>query len=331
MLSLRSSAALDDMSEPMRPHGTVMYAATLILAALLAVVRLVRFYTAKRATPLLESSALDCEADGWTEESEPAWQDAEPDSEEPVPEVPELLLHGERLAVYDFDETLTRATYPQQYDGTPFGCMSLSIGWDDARAGKRRDGDTSPCKEFGGFDAERVAQLQGHLAAMRAQGWTCAVLSYNLQWDKREFCLLDLLEHYGMLQYFTSHGRPLVFGLRDMRRVGAASKGDFICKALQNPQRVLGVQMDLAPRWGHVLVDDDDVNISTARGLGLLGYLVPKRYEWDGIVGGLGRADPLDFDRLESLGKVVPAHVLAEKGKRRRRGGRRNEGRRVKK
>merc|ERR1719287_402855 len=123
---------------------------------------------------------------------------AEADEVAEVAEAPARPLA--RFAVYDFDETLTRATYPQAYDG-------------------------SPHKEFGGFDDARIAQLQQHLAAMRDQGWTPAVLSYNLQWDKGEFCLKKLLDHYGLLHYFTHQGQPLVFGLKDMRRVGVSSKG----------------------------------------------------------------------------------------------------------
>lgn len=340
MLSLRSSAAID-LAEPLGRgalfggRGGLLYAATLVVAALLFLVRFARFYALKQRAAATLETPFDCEADDWLQDARIAELDARveddvtvegagEDTEEPVAEAPL------RLAVYDFDETLTRATYPQAYDGTPFGCMALNIPWEDPRAGAKLASDASATKEFGGFDDARLGRLQAHLAAMRAQGWTPCVLSYNLQWDKDEFCLVELLRHYGLARYFTHQGTPLVYGLRDMRRVGATSKGDFVVKMVTSPQVVTGLNLEIAPRCMNLLVDDDEVNIAGARACGILAYQVAKRSEWDGLVGGLGRADPHDFAKLEAIGPacgIAASDDPVTAGKRRRRRRPKAEGR----
>lgn len=319
-----------DLAEPLGRgvlfggRGLMLYAATLVVAMLLFFLRLKRYKREASVVEHLEEpmqsfveecdSADDFEAArSEVVEETPA---AEADEVAEVAEAPARPLV--RFAVYDFDETLTRATYPQAYDGTPFGCMALNIPWDDPRAGQKRH-DGSPYKEFGGFDDARVAQLQRHLAAMKAQGWTPCVLSYNLQWDKGEFCLLRLLDHYGLLHYFTHQGKPLVFGLKDMRRVGCSSKGQFIDNLVRRPVPVCGLDLQTAPNSHHVLVDDDEVNIAGARAQGILGYQVAKRYEWDGLVGGLGRADPLDFAKLENIAEEPQACAATPRRQRRNR------------
>lgn len=328
MLSLRSSASMD-LAEPLGRgvlfggRGLMLYAITLVVAAMLFFLRLKRY--AKRSSAVEEPmhafvDGVDSDFEAGRSESEVSAEAAdtveEVDEAAQVAEAPARPLV--RFAVYDFDETLTRATYPQAYDGTPFGCMALSIPWDDPRAGQKR-ADGSPYKEFGGFDDARIAQLQRHLATMRDQGWTPCVLSYNLQWDKREFCLLQLLQHYGLLHYFTHQGKPLVFGLRDMRRLGCSSKGQFIAELVKRPSCVAGLELATAPNGHHVLVDDDEVNIAGARAQGILGYQVAKRYEWDGLVGGLGRADPLDFAKLENIAQEEPQVEACERKRRRNR------------
>lgn len=338
MLSLRSSASID-LAEPLGRgvlfggRGLLLYAATLVVAALLFLVRFFRFYANKRVVDVPEitepwreeledSEAGRSEADeaGPEPEEEKEANSSELDEVAEVAEAPARPLV--RFAVYDFDETLTRATYPQAYDGTPFGCMALDIPWEDPRAGNKRDGSAS--KEFGGFDDARIAKLQQHFASMRDQGWTLAVLSYNLQWERGEFCLLQLLAHYGLLRYFTHQGTPLVYGLKDMRRIGATSKGDFVAKMVRNPILVTGTSLETAPKSAHLLVDDDEVNIAGARSNGIIGYQVAKQYEWDGLVGGLGRADPLDFAKIEAISALCDEGPAVERKRRRRRRERRD-------
>jgi hypothetical protein len=320
-----------DLAEPLGRgvlfggRGLLLYATTLVVAMLLFVLRLKRY---KREEACVKEH-LEEPMQAFVEEvdSDPDFEAARSEvlEEAPIAEADEVAEVAEaparplaRFAVYDFDETLTRATYPQAYDGTPFGCMALNIPWDDPRAGHKRH-DGSPHKEFGGFDDARIAQLQQHLAAMRDQGWTPAVLSYNLQWDKGEFCLKKLLDHYGLLHYFTHQGQPLVFGLKDMRRVGVSSKGQFIAELVRRPAAVCGLDLQTAPNGSHLLVDDDEVNIAGARAQGILGYQVAKHYEWDGLVGGLGRVDPMDFAKLENIAEEPQACAATPRRPRRNR------------
>jgi len=105
------------------------------------------------------------------------------------------------LIVYDFDETLTRATF-------------VETGWGIPDK-ERYQG----LVQWGGFDAQRLEQLRQHLVRI-AKVATPVVLSFNGSWadPNVNFDLRALLAHFGLLEYFVG-----IFGILDMQKRGLKS------------------------------------------------------------------------------------------------------------
>jgi hypothetical protein len=176
------------------------------------------------------------------------------------------------LVVYDFDETLTRATF-------------VETGWDMPEKQRYRG-----LVEWGGFDAERLKLLRCHLARV-AETATPVVLSFNGSWvdPNANFDLRAVLAYFGLLEYFAG-----VYGISDMEKRGLeyVSKAAFIKEMMRDPEDFFG-----RPHEGTIkhamLVDDDSRHCDLAMEAGLHAHHVQKYTLWPGHdpVGGIDQAD----------------------------------------
>jgi hypothetical protein len=177
------------------------------------------------------------------------------------------------LVVYDFDETLTRATY-------------VETGWDLPEKQRYRG-----LVEWGGFDAERLNRLHSHLTRVAEMGGTPVILSFNGSWADPtvNFDLKAVLAYFGLLECFAG-----VCGIVDIEKRGFqnVSKAAVIKEMMRDPESFFG-----RPHEGTIehamLVDDDSRHCDLAIEAGLHAHLVQKYTLWPGHdpVGGIERAD----------------------------------------
>lgn len=176
------------------------------------------------------------------------------------------------LVVYDFDETLTRATFVETGWGIP----------DEERY--------QGLVQWGGFDAQRLEQLRQHLVRI-AKVATPVVLSFNGSWadPNANFDLRALLAHFGLLEYFVG-----VCGILDMEKRGLQNKSKAACirEMMSDPEGFFG-----RPHEGviehAILVDDDKRHCDLAHEAGLHAHHVQKFSLWPGHdpVGGIDQSD----------------------------------------
>lgn len=197
------------------------------------------------------------------------------------------------LVVYDFDETITRATFVETAWGVPEEERYRGLA------------------EWGGFDADRLEALRGHLQRVGEKA-TLVILSFNRSWHDpaMNFDLRSLLAFFGLLDLFAA-----VYGLSDLEAHGmhGASKASFINAILEDPEGLLQRHHTGLTRSA-VLVDDDDRHCEQALEAGLHAHRVEKYVLWPGHdpVGGIGQSD---FYAVEAWVSVQHSRSLVDEVK----------------